>query len=67
MIIERLSLEWCQKVSRSIPTHTPVELQKMVLGWYYNGKSVDDIKKLLVRTAAAHGKKLVFVGTRGGN
>jgi hypothetical protein len=58
--------QWCSTVGKSID-QTSAEVFQMVNHWHQKGKSVEEIKRILVQTAQAKGKKLVFVGTKGNN
>jgi hypothetical protein len=60
------SIEWCAGVARSLGI-PPEQLREAVRHWYIkDGKSPEEIKRILVMQAKARGHTLVFVGTRGG-
>lgn len=60
------SNEWCTLVSTAV-NMTPEEVHSSVSKMYSSGKTITEIKNVLVLTALSFGKKLVFVGTKGTN
>ena len=55
-----VSNEYCQKVGLAIGKAAD-EVKIMIDNWWNKGKSIDQIKKMLINLATDNGKQLIFV------